>query len=373
MQHQRNVFRPKPDGDIDPAGEAGWFLQRERERRGETLADAAERCAIHPHHLEGIEAGDLTRLPPRIEALRMIGAYGAYLGFDPQPLVLHYAQFLTKPMKHSPAARATAPKPLGSATIISFPARCARALGSGSGGVVASLVVAVGLFGAAIWALPQLGGPGGVAGPGGSGGIDRLGNPQDNRLVGDIFTVMGADAGVDTGADTAAFFERMAETPVGSIATVVESPLNDTADDETARADADRAAHGLPGLGDFISSNLSVVHETVNPAVDLGGPGVGPGAGRIYGSENADARLVLKAKAPVWVRIEDQQGNVVLTQTLLTGDSYRVPNRSDLVIIARDGGLLTVALDGVEKGNLGAPGEILVGRPLDVETWESSS
>ena len=30
-------FRPKPDGDIDPAGEAGWFLQRERERRGERL------------------------------------------------------------------------------------------------------------------------------------------------------------------------------------------------------------------------------------------------------------------------------------------------------------------------------------------------
>jgi cytoskeleton protein RodZ len=369
MQHQRNVFRPKPDGDIDPAGEAGWFLQRERERRGETLAAAAERCAIHPHHLEGIEAGDLTRLPPRIEALRMIGAYGAYLGFDPQPLVLHYAQFLPKPMKQSPATRATAPKPLGSATVISFPARCARALSSGSGGVVASLVVAVGLFGAAIWALPQLGGPDGVAGPGAPGGIDRLGASQDNRPVADIATALAAD----TDAETAAFFERMAETPVGSIATVAESPLNDAADEETARADADRAAHGLPGLGDFISSKLSAVDETASPAVDLGVPGGAPGTGRIYGSENADARLVLKAKAPVWVRIEDQQGNVVLTQTLLTGDSYRVPNRSDLVIIARDGGLLTVALDGVDKGNLGAPGEILVGRPLDAETWESSS
>jgi cytoskeleton protein RodZ len=370
MQHQRNVFRPKPDGDIDPAGEAGWFLQRERERRGETLAAAAERCDIHPHHLEGIEAGDLTRLPPRIEALRMIGAYGAYLGFDPQPLVLHYAQFLTKPMKHSPAARATAPKPLGSAMIISFPARCARALSSGSGGVVASLLVAVGLFGAAIWALPQLGGPDGVAGPGAPGEIDLLAAPQDNRPVADIATAdIATDLAADTGAETAAFFERMAETPVGSIVTVAESPLNDTADDETARADADRAAHGLPGLGDFISSKLSAVDETAPPAPALGGPG----AGRIYGSENADARLVLKAKAPVWVRIEDQQGNVVLTQTLLTGDSYRVPNRSDLVIIARDGGLLTVALDGVEKGNLGAPGEILVGRPLAVETWESSS
>ena len=89
QHHQRRLFRQKPDGDIDPAGEAGWFLQRERERRGETLADASERCAIHQHHLDAIESGDLTRLPARIDALRMIGAYGAYLGFDPQPLVLH--------------------------------------------------------------------------------------------------------------------------------------------------------------------------------------------------------------------------------------------------------------------------------------------
>jgi cytoskeleton protein RodZ len=77
---------------------------------------------------------------------------------------------------------------------------------------------------------------------------------------------------------------------------------------------------------------------------------------------------VLKAKAPVWVRIEDVQGNVVLTQTLLAGDSYRVPDRADLVIIARDGGLLTVEIDGVDRGSLGAPGEILVGRSLDIDS-----
>jgi cytoskeleton protein RodZ len=74
----------------------------------------------------------------------------------------------------------------------------------------------------------------------------------------------------------------------------------------------------------------------------------------------------------VWVRIEDTQGNVILTQTLLTGDSYRVPDRSDLVIIARDGGLLAVEIDGVDKGSLGTPGEILVGRPLDIQSLASN-
>jgi len=82
------------------------------------------------------------------------------------------------------------------------------------------------------------------------------------------------------------------------------------------------------------------------------------------------ARLVLKAKAPVWVRVEDAQGNVVMTQMLMKGDTYQVPDREGLVVIARDGGLLSYVIDGKEKGILGTPGEILVGRSLNLSTFE---
>jgi cytoskeleton protein RodZ len=75
---------------------------------------------------------------------------------------------------------------------------------------------------------------------------------------------------------------------------------------------------------------------------------------------------VLHAKAKVWIRIEDTQGRVVLTQTLMAGDSYRVPNRDGLTVIARDGGLISYSIDGVDRGQLGNPGEILVGRSLDL-------
>ena len=37
--------RKKPNGNSDPAGEVGWFLQRERETRGLTLEDAKIRIA----------------------------------------------------------------------------------------------------------------------------------------------------------------------------------------------------------------------------------------------------------------------------------------------------------------------------------------
>src|SRR6185436_2318885 len=91
--------------------------------------------------------------------------------------------------------------------------------------------------------------------------------------------------------------------------------------------------------------------------------------GRAFGANNTVARLVLKAKAPVWVRVEDAQGNVVMTQMLMKGDTYQVPDREGLVVIARDGGLLSYVIDGKEKGILGTPGEILVGRSLNLSSF----
>jgi cytoskeleton protein RodZ len=93
--------------------------------------------------------------------------------------------------------------------------------------------------------------------------------------------------------------------------------------------------------------------------------------GREFGAKTGGTRLILRAKAPVWVRIEDTSGNVVMTQMLMKGDTYRVPDREGLVVIARDGGLLAYVIDGEEKGVLGTPGEILVGRPLDVKALDA--
>ena len=45
--------------------------------------------------------------------------------------------------------------------------------------------------------------------------------------------------------------------------------------------------------------------------------------------------MLLKAKAPVWVRVEDAQGNVVMTQMLMKGDTYQVPDREGLVVTAQ--------------------------------------
>ncbi len=353
-------FRAKPDGDADPAGEAGWFLQREREKRGETLEYAGEVTGIHPYHIEAIEFGDMTRMPRRLEALEMISAYAQYLGFDPEPLVMHYVQFLPKPTIAPRAHHPANPAPLSSAKILSF-GKMPRLNGAnfnfknipgGAGGLVASVAGAVFLFAGASWMMMP------------SSEIAQK-VPQVAMSADPMPT---ASTGPET-ADVKITEEKMPDDQVASAETGAANDNNDYTDQTNT---------DLGGLGAFIAEQ---VPDSQKPA-DAGKaakPAENVAAiddvketpdGRVFGAKNEQARLVLKAKAPVWVRVEDAQGNVVMTQMLMKGDTYQVPNREGLVVIARDGGLLSYVIDGKEKGILGTPGEILVGRSLNISSFE---
>ncbi len=331
-------FRPRPDGDIDPAGEAGWFLQRQREEAGVSLEEASRAVNIHTFHLGAIEQGDLTGLPPRTDAMGMIGAYATYLGFDAEPLVKHFARFL--PRQPMPGHRRMSgkrgkkrPAPLSSAKILKFPImERLRSVATGAGGVVASSLAAIMLFGLASWAFM----------------------PND-------------------GASNGKKIDQVA-----SIATISEQPMPDSLkrSDKTS-TDADKSANSLSGLDQLIAKNVTDVEiQTASiptapaagntPITTVGESKANTSGGQVYGTENKKSRLILQANSNVWVRIEDARGNVVMTRTLMAGDSYRVPTRKGLVVIARDGGLLSYQIDGQNKGNLGREGEILVGRSLDL-------
>ncbi|MFO1089353.1 MAG: helix-turn-helix domain-containing protein [Hyphomicrobiales bacterium] len=364
-------FRPKPDGEIDPAGEAGWFLQRERERRGETLEEVGWACNIHPHHLEAIELGDLTRLPPRAEALEMIGAYADYLRFDPQPLVKHYAQFLPRqapvPPRQAPALKM--PRPLGSAKIIAMPyVRMAREhlSSTSAGGIVAAVAGAVLVFGLASWLL----------------------TPSSDRTVaanttGSIVAASPTPAPAAPPTQQAAVETSGQVSSVASISKVEQKPMDETqsissADQAMAQVDSLTALIERETKGQITADTKSQAKlpepatvAAVAPApAAAAAPAPAPGTGKVYGSENADARVVLTAVEPVWIRLEDN-GTVVLSQTLQAGDSIRVPNRPGMMVIARDGGLVNVTVDGVSKGSLGRKGEIVVGRAVDAKSLTS--
>jgi cytoskeleton protein RodZ len=347
-----DFVREKPDGDGDPAGEAGWYLEREREARGLSLEEAGEAAGIHPYHLQAIEYGDMTCMPERLEALEMIGAYAQFLGFDPEPLVEHYARFLPVPPLAAEARHPANPAPLSSAKILAFgrlpklPKFRLSSVPGGAGGLVASLAAVMLLFaGASYMLMPK----------------DGEDSQVQSRLA---VKPPAADP-----MPTASTGPETAEITVGDEPMPEEGQPGRQA---VSAGDDDLAGTGLDGISALIEENVpgavtdSKTLEGLASAADV----AVTAQGREFGAGNEESRLTLKANAPVWVRIEDAQGNVVMTQMLMKGDTYRVPNREGLVVIARDGGLLSYIIDGEEKGILGTPGEILVGRSLDLNSFK---
>jgi cytoskeleton protein RodZ len=353
-------FRPKPDGDLNPAGEAGWYLQREREKRGLSVDQISEATGIHPYHVAAIEMGDLTRLPTRLEALEMIGIYGEYMGFEPEPLVTHYAAFLPRPQVAGKAHPAN-PGPLSSAKILRFgkmppfPRFSIKSIPGGAGGVIGSCFAAVLLFAAASWVMQPVPAPhtGGQTAQTDAIDQDQAGDPMPTASTGQSDTAVAVRE------------EPMPEeTPEAKVEDETPATGKEPTDEEGS----------LSGIGTFIQDGFQPSTPAAQPeqAAPLPEPKKRAPGKETAATPAADpgARLVLRAKGPVWVRIEDAQGNVVMTQMLRGGDTYSVPDRPGLVVIARDGGLLSYIIDGKERGVLGTPGQILVGQPLDIPTLE---
>ncbi|MEM9472933.1 MAG: helix-turn-helix domain-containing protein [Pseudomonadota bacterium] len=351
-------YRSKPDGAEDPAGEAGWFLQRERERRKVGLRDVARAIRVHPIHLDAIERGDLTRMPHRSDAIGMVGAYAEFLGFDPQPMMMHYAQLLPRSSAPKPQG-SRKPTPLGSARIIDFPlSRRLKEIAGGGGGVVASVLAAVVLFGGVSYAL--------LPGAGSDTNRTVAEAPVSDSAAA---TTAGENAGSEVASDV-----RKAEQPLADAPKSAEAidPAKDPIGALLA-AEADQAADSLGGLDKLIANNGQIealadnmTTATTKPVQSVEKPVTRDGKGRIFGADNTDARLVLRASDRVWVRIEDGKGKTILVDTLNACDRFKVPNQEGLVVIARDGGLLAFEIDGNPVGTLGNPGEVLVNRTLDI-------
>lgn len=96
-----------------------------------------------------------------------------------------------------------------------------------------------------------------------------------------------------------------------------------------------------------------------------------PEGGRVYGEENADARVILRARADSWVQVRDNEG-LLLTRLLRAGDSYQVPLREGLRLMTGNAGGLLIEVDGTLLPPLGGTGEVRRNIPLDAASLQSS-
>ena len=86
---------------------------------------------------------------------------------------------------------------------------------------------------------------------------------------------------------------------------------------------------------------------------------------QVYGADNEDARIVLRAVLDSWVQVRDRDDSLLLTRVLREGDSYHVPNRPGLVLLTGNAGGLQMVVDGKKLAPIGPVGSVRRDIPLD--------
>lgn len=94
----------------DDAKTLGDTLREERERRQQTVRQAAEGTRIKPTHIEALERADFSRIASPIYAKGFIKLYAEWLEIDPAPLLREYLE-RHAPRERPPLATEPAPRP----------------------------------------------------------------------------------------------------------------------------------------------------------------------------------------------------------------------------------------------------------------------
>jgi len=87
----------------------GRSLQRQRELLVLSLDDVERHTHLRQHYLKALEAGNLEGLPSPVQGRGMLNNYAAFLGLDPEPLLLLFADGLQSRLAARQAARPEPP------------------------------------------------------------------------------------------------------------------------------------------------------------------------------------------------------------------------------------------------------------------------
>lgn len=118
----------------------------------------------------------------------------------------------------------------------------------------------------------------------------------------------------------------------------------------------------------------AVADQPAQPEAPAPAASISDGSPRVFGTDDPAARVTLKATRGVWVRVDDTAAGAMLnTLDLRAGDTYRVPNRAELILSTRDAGGIEIWLDGQSLGAAGASGQALDSFSLDPDKLTASA
>lgn len=366
-----------------PPLSTGEMLAIRREELGYSLAQAADALRIRYVYLQAIEDGRYHDLPGTAYAIGFVRSYAEFLGLEPEEAVKRFKQEIHG-LERAPSLSFPVPKPEGK-------------IPGGALILISVLLIALG-YGA--WYFLTTSGnqtteivPSAEPVEEESDQAADSASSADQQATAATPAETADEAQQATASTAAAQGSNSEQTPEAQ--TVAPSPtvlgagqadIGAGAEIEipstaaTANAPGDAAAPAAPGAtevnqaADQATAEAEVPQATVEtatqtavvepPAAPQLPAGVAAG-GRIFGADNADARVVLAATSDSWVQVRDAEGELLLTQVLRTGDSFLVPNQPGVTMRTGNAGGLSITVDGRQIASLGALGDVIDGVLLE--------
>jgi len=393
------------DQPVPPGETVGSSLRAARFRLGQELSDVAGVLRIRAPYLQAIEDGQFDALPGVPYAIGFVRTYAEHLGLDGAEMVRRFK---------SEAAG------LERKTSLSFPSPAPEGRVPGTAALLISLVAVTLVFGGwyfyqngsgrpsvRVAEVPErLAGPPPAAAPAfNMGGLGDT--PGDKPAPGAASAgpstavaqapaapaVAGSPlpAGTPAPAGVAAPASSATPPPAGSAQrppapVVADSALPPPPGDPTRRlpppspaasAPAATAPAGAapaepedsppPDPTSLAAAPGSTPDKPGTPIPPVPQVAAAPADGRVFGAQNADARVVIKARGESWVQIRDAANTPLLTRVLRPGDIYRVPNQAGLTMMTGNAGVLDVVVDGAAAPSLGAVGQVRRNIALDAD------
>lgn len=320
----------------------GDDLRAAREARGEDLRDIAAQLRIRFAYLEAIENGTFDALPGPTYAIGFVRAYARYLRLNAEEMI---ARFKIEASGIDAPAELTFPEPMSESRV------------PRGGLVVIAILLAVAAYGGWYYLSTR------------------------DMQVADMVPPAPSDMAGVTANDTANLPPEIADLAPPPPSNTAPADLPETSNDNAAAPQAAPAqqaeAPAAPApVAPSQPAAIPAVPTLAAPAApapasaEAPAPDNGP---RVYGEQNADARIVLRARGDSWVQIRAADDSLVMTRTLRNGDSYRVPNQGGLKLMTGNAGALDILVDGQAVPSLGTYGAVRRNVVLDTERLKAGT
>lgn len=91
----------------------------------------------------------------------------------------------------------------------------------------------------------------------------------------------------------------------------------------------------------------------------------------VANERDPDSEMVLKSAGNSWVEIEDVDGNSFLTRLMRPGETFVIPRQKGLTLSTGNAGVLSLTYGSIHISKLGAVGEVISSRPLNIEAFKN--